>query len=152
MLSEDVVNRRIALIAPYEVTLDPAIRDITTTRTFTSKQWGGNTQSTFPQIRADMFARHGLRDFMYLNLYFNPHAPQQPGAPGLFFASSTHPEAWEWPETERVLVRLKPNRWLYVGQYRCTPAASLTPEEWKSQTAKASVRPSRGCVRLMFFR
>lgn len=136
MLSDEVVHRRIALIAPYDVTLDPAIRDVTTTRAFTSKQWGGNTQSTFPSIRPDMLARHGMNDFMYLNLFFNPHAPQSPGAPGLFFASSVCPEADEWPSIERVLVRLKSNRWLYVGQYQCAPAPSLTPEEWTSQAPK----------------
>lgn len=130
------MHRRIALIAPYDVTLDPAIRDVTTTRAFTSKQWGGNTQSTFPSIRPDMLARHGMNDFMYLNLFFNPHAPQSPGAPGLFFASSVCPEADEWPSIERVLVRLKSNRWLYVGQYQCAPAPSLTPEEWTSQAPK----------------
>ena len=62
MLPEDVVNRRIAPMAPYDVNLDPTIRDVTTSRTFTSKQWGGNTQSTFPSIRQDMLARHGLND------------------------------------------------------------------------------------------
>lgn len=120
MLSEDVINRRIALISSYDVDLDPAIRDVTTTRNFTSKQWGGNTQSTFD-------------DFVYLNLLSNPHAPQWPGAPGLFFASSVNPDAKECPEIDRVLVRLKSNCWLYVGQYQCTPAPSLTPDEWKSQ-------------------
>lgn len=143
MLSEGVVNRRIALIPSYDVDLDPAIRDVTTTRIFTSRQWGGNTQSTFPRIRPDMLARHGLDDFMYLNLFFNPHAPQWPGAPGLFFASSVNLEASEWPTIERVLVRLKANCWLYVGQYQCTPTLSLTPDEWKSQAPKVKYLDSR---------
>ncbi|KAF8553940.1 hypothetical protein OG21DRAFT_1164436 [Imleria badia] len=136
MLSEDVVNYRIALVAPYNVGLDPAIRDVTTSRIFTSKQWGGNTQSTFPSIRPDMLARHGLNDFMYLNLFFNPHAPQWPGAPGLFFDPGVDWEAHERPGIWRVLVRLKSNYWLYVGQYQCTPALSLSIEEWKSQAPK----------------
>lgn len=151
MLSEDVINRRIALIASYNVNLDPAIRDVTTTRTFTSKQWGGNPQLTFPSIRPDMLARHGLDDFMYLNLYFNPHAPQWPGAPGLFFACSIHPETSEWVPIERVLVRLKTNCWFYVGQYQCMPAPSLTPEEWKSQSPKVNypvseLRVASNCI------
>ncbi|KAN0092780.1 hypothetical protein V8E55_003564 [Tylopilus felleus] len=136
MLSEDVVNGRVAAVPSYDVDLDPAVRDVTTTRLFTSKQWGGNTQSTFPNIRPEMLARHGLDDFMYLNLFLNPHAPQWPGAPGLFFTSSVNPTAHEWPKIERVLVRLKSNCWLYVGQYQCTPAPSLTTDEWKSQAPK----------------
>lgn len=152
VLSEDVVRRRMARVAPYPVTLDPAITGVTTTRTFTSKQWGGNTQATFPKIRPDMLARHGLDDFMFLNLYFNPHAPQSPGAPGLFFASSVHPEASAWPTIERVLVRLKSNCWLYVGQYQCTPAPSLTPEEWTSQAPKAGTCTRCGCFTLIFLR
>lgn len=116
-----------------------AIRDVTTTRNFTSKQWGGHTQSNFPIIQPGMLARHGLNDFMYLNLFLNPHALQWPGAPGLFFASSVNPEASERPQTERVLVSLlKANRWLYVVQYQCTPAPSLTPEGWKSQAPKVN--------------
>ncbi|KAF8553944.1 hypothetical protein OG21DRAFT_1164532 [Imleria badia] len=136
MLSENVVNCRIALIAPYNVCLDPGIRDVTTSRTFTSKQWGGNTQSTFPSIRPDLLARHGLNDFMYLNLFINPHAPQWPGAPGLWFSPGVNWEARERPGIWRVLVRLKSNCWLYVGQYQCTPALSLTIEEWKSQAPR----------------
>ncbi|KAF8135036.1 hypothetical protein EV363DRAFT_1396498 [Boletus edulis] len=136
MLSEDVVNRRIAHIPSFDVELDPATRDVTATRLFTSKTWGGNTQDTFPRIRQEMLDRHGMDDFMYLNLYLNPHAPQRPGAPGLFFTSSVNPNAREWPTIERVLVRLKTNRWFYVGQYQCTPAPSLTPEEWTSQSPK----------------
>lgn len=138
MLSEDVVNGRVAAVPSYDVDLDPAVRDVTTTRLFTSKQWGGNTQSTFPNIRPEMLARHGLDDFMYLNLFLNPHAPQWPGAPGLFFTSSVNPTAHEWPKIERVLVRLKSNCWLYVGQYQCTPAPSLTTDEWKSQAPKVN--------------
>ena len=140
MLSEDVVNRRIAPMAPYDVNLDPTITDVTTSRTFTSRQWGGNTQSTFPSIRQDMLARHGLNDFMYLNLFFNPHTPQWPGAPGLFFDPSVDWVAHERPGVRRVSVRLKSSCWLYVGQYQRTPAPSLTIEEWKSQAPKVSTR------------
>ena len=47
-------------------------------------------------------------------------------------------EAHAWPGIEWVLVRLKTNCWLYVGQYRCTPALSLTPDEWKSQAPRVT--------------
>jgi len=139
MLSDDVVHHRLALIGheTYDVGLDLHLRDVTTTRSFTSRKWGGNTQSTFPKIGEDFLAQHGLDDFMYLNLLFNPHAPRWPGAPGLFFASSAAGgEAGAWPTVQRVVVRLKTNTWLYVGQYRCTPAPSLTTDEWKSQALK----------------
>lgn len=141
-MSNDVVNRRLAIIGHHmhDVQLEPNIRDVTTTRNFTSSRWGGNTQETFPSIRKALLDQHGLNDFMYLNLFFNPHAPQWPGAPGLFFGSSVSEEGpSDWPEIQRVLVRLDTSSWLYVGQYQMTPAPCLTPDEWISQDPKASV-------------
>ncbi|KAF9223430.1 hypothetical protein BS17DRAFT_705387, partial [Gyrodon lividus] len=123
----------------YDVELDPHIRDVTTTRNFTSSKWGGNTQSTFPRIGEDFLARHGLDDFMYLNLLFNPHAPRWQGAPGLFFCPSVSGEAGEadeWLQIQRVVIRLDTSTWLYVGQYRCIPAPSLTADEWRAQAPK----------------
>ncbi|KIJ62787.1 hypothetical protein HYDPIDRAFT_29938 [Hydnomerulius pinastri MD-312] len=139
VMSDDVVHRRLALIghATYNVRLDPVIRDVTTTRLFTSSKWGGNTQETFPFIGKPFLDRHGLDDFMYLNLLYNPHAPRWPGAPGLFFGSSVRgADADEWPKIQRTIVRLKTNVWLYVGQYKCTPAPSLTSDEWRAQAPR----------------
>ncbi|KIK96152.1 hypothetical protein PAXRUDRAFT_32568 [Paxillus rubicundulus Ve08.2h10] len=135
MLSDNVVHRRLVLISheTYDVGLDINPRDATTTRGFISRNWGGNTQSTFPRIGEESLAQHGLDGFMYLNLLFSPHALP----PGFFFASSV---AGAWPTVQRVAARLKTNTWLYVGQYQCMPARTFTTDEWKAQAPKVKQR------------
>ncbi|KAF8553946.1 hypothetical protein OG21DRAFT_1164766 [Imleria badia] len=106
MLSEDVVNRRIALISPYDVGLDPGIRDVTTSRTFTSKQWGGNTVHV-----SQHSARHAgtsrLERFHVSQPFFNPHAPQWPGPPGLFFDPGVDWKRTAWNSTRAGQAKVK---------------------------------------------
>jgi hypothetical protein len=52
---------------------------------FMSPTYGGNTQSTFPKIRAEKLAEHGWDGFMYLHLKYHPYASQCPGGAGLWF-------------------------------------------------------------------
>ncbi|KAH7927930.1 hypothetical protein BV22DRAFT_241127 [Leucogyrophana mollusca] len=134
-ISDDVVQSRLALIGyeTYDIKVEPPeILDATTTRDFTSTTWGGNRIWTFPRIQQKFVNIHGLNDFMFCNLEYNPAVPRWPGAPGLYF------ESWrsfqDWPRIQRVLVRLRDNAWHYVGQYQLTPAPALTGEEWRCQT------------------
>ncbi|KAL0947304.1 hypothetical protein HGRIS_013422 [Hohenbuehelia grisea] len=101
-------------------------------RTYISHLYGGNTQQTFPDIAAEKLAEHGLDDFMFPNPTYNPHVALLPGAPGLFFAALSC-AARPWPKVQRVIVRIKPGHWLYVGQCKFTPARSLSKEEWLMQ-------------------
>lgn len=94
--------------------------------------YGGSIQPTFPKIANEKFRIHGLDDFMYLNLTYNPSAPQMPGAPGLFCTTPGRP-AYDWPMVQRVLTRIDNSAWHYVGQYKLTPAPSLTKEEWAAE-------------------
>ena len=127
---ETVWNRLNAIgHKPYPITLDGSIAGVTVTREFMTEVYGGNTQETFPSIRIEKLRIHGLDDFMYPNLAFNPCAPQTPGAPGLFFKACGRP-ADDWPMVQRVITRIERNVWHYVGQYKLAPAPSLTKEEW----------------------
>lgn len=73
---------------PYPITFDKNILDQSFPRLFISHLYGGDTQSTSPNIGKAKLAQHGLNDFMYANLLYQPHAPEVPGAPGLFFGGA----------------------------------------------------------------
>ncbi len=98
-------------------------------RAFTTNTYGGNTQDTCPKIAPAKLARHGLDDWMFLNLECNPHAPHFVGADGLFFGVGTG-RALPLPGIFRVVSRIEPNKWMYMGQYRLEPSPSLSPREW----------------------
>ena len=133
-VSEDVVRGRLALIGyeTFDLKGPRDILDATTTREFTTRVWGGNMQATFPKIGKEF--THGLDDFMYITLLYDPHAPRWPGSPGLLFRFKDDGE--EWPKIMRVIVRLRSNPWQYMGQYKLTPAPSLSPNEWNAQSLK----------------
>ncbi|KIJ66701.1 hypothetical protein HYDPIDRAFT_26129 [Hydnomerulius pinastri MD-312] len=135
VMSEEFVRGRLAIIGyeSLDIKLAPDILGATTTREFTSRIWGGNTQALFPTIGKEF--THGLDDFMYTNLLFNPHAPRWPGAPGLLFRFRD--DGPDWPDKiQRVIVRLRTNSWQYMGQYKMLRAPPLTPEEWNAQAPK----------------
>lgn len=69
----------------YEVPVPQDIRDVAVPREFLSAIYGGNSQETLPSIGKRFLDQHGLDDFMYPSLDYNPGAPQVPGAPGLMF-------------------------------------------------------------------
>lgn len=120
----------------FEIPIPQDIRDVVVTREFLSTIYGGNSQETFPSIGKEFLAQHGLNDFMYPSLDYNPAAPQIPGAPGLFLKTCGHGQ--EWPEVQRVITRIAPNHWQYVGQYKLSPAESLTTREWREQSELVS--------------
>jgi hypothetical protein len=133
-MSMDSVHLRLRDIGYdlYPIPLAKDIQDVTVTRQFISCHYGGNTQATFPSIKQSFLDKHGLNDFMYPNLEYNPHAPEVPGAPGLFFGAIGGP-AGEWDDEQRVICRIKQSEWQYQGQYVFAPVESLTKEEWCSQ-------------------
>jgi hypothetical protein len=140
VLSVDTVRERLRGIPeqPYDIALDQGRASAMVTRKFLSATYGGSSQTTRPKIAAKKLAVHGLNDFMYPNLDMNPYAPEVPGARGLFFESSDEP-AEEWPEVQRVITRIASAQWQYMGQYRLTPVASLSKEEWASQVVKVTL-------------
>jgi len=155
VLDGDTVRARMSGIRkdPYPVPLERAIQHVDVTRLFLSTIYGGSAQETFPRIAKEKLAVHGLNDFMYPNLDLNPYAPELPGASGLFFAPSDQAtRKWE-QHVQRVITRLKAGAWLYVGQYRIVPVASLTKDEWASQKDKvlSTCRPDDKPYRRNFF-
>ncbi|KAK0228165.1 hypothetical protein IW262DRAFT_1490235 [Armillaria fumosa] len=129
-LSQDSIRARLNPIGLdiFPIPLPWTTANIGVSREFISKYYGGSPQSTFPSIGQKFIDLHGDIEYMYLNLEYNPHAPQVPGAPGLFYG-------WEADGTEifRLIVCVGRNEWNYMGEYRMGPCAPLTVEEWNSQ-------------------
>lgn len=123
----------------YPIPLEVDILETTVSRMFMSHLYGGNVQETFPRPRKELLEIHGLDDFMYLHPHYNPHAPERPGAPGLFFATSDDELPGEWVKTQRLFVRIVSGLWQYLGQYKMRPAPLLTKEEWASQSSKVTL-------------
>ncbi|KAL0948898.1 hypothetical protein HGRIS_009010 [Hohenbuehelia grisea] len=131
----DSVMGRIGSAKAYNIELTQKLQEATFSRAFISSIYGGSTMSTFPTISPAFLAIHGLDDFMYPTLEYNPYAPSRPGAPGLFFRVIPGP-ADAWDKVQRVIISPKSGVWIYVGQYKLEPAPSLTVEEWLSQPNK----------------
>lgn len=120
----------------FLITLEKSIRDEAVSRKFMSHQYGGSSQATSPNISKKFLEKHGLNDWLYLSLDYHPHAPQVPGAPGLFF-SVGDPGVWEGESRVFTRITQNPALWQYMGQYELTSAPSLTKEEWHEQPHKA---------------
>ncbi|TBU48768.1 hypothetical protein BD309DRAFT_997395 [Dichomitus squalens] len=119
----------------YPIPLPKEIAECRLRREYISHLYGGNPLATTPEHGKDMLAWHGLNDWLFLTLDFNPHAPTKPGHSGLFFTSYGAPS---WPGIQRTFVRVVSGRWVYMGQYTMEPGVSLSAEAWKQQ--KTSVR------------
>jgi len=136
VLSDEVVEKRFAPLGglkAFVINLSLAELDMMVSRLFMASVYGGNSQETFPSIGQEKLAQHGMNDFMYLHLDYQPCAPQIPGRPGLWFDT----EKGDEPFVARVLTRdLRCAMWQYVGQYDVRPAVSLTREEWLNQKNK----------------
>jgi len=85
--SLDTVRERMRGIGfePFPVSLDASILDFHVSRLYLSDVYGGNHADTFPAMSKKRLEKHGLDNFMYLNLDMNLFGPEKPGSPGLFF-------------------------------------------------------------------
>lgn len=121
----------------YPIPVPKDIAEFGFSRFYISNMYGGSMQSTFPKISEDRVSFHGVGDFAFLTLEFNPHAPTRPGHSGLFFSPR---RAWYgWHGTLRPMqtfVRLSESKWVYMGQYKFVPGISLSSDEWKKQKDK----------------
>lgn len=138
-LSLDSLHSRLKVLGPsalelYPITLDKGSQDLTVSRDFMATKYGGSMQSTCPSIGKQHLEDHGMNDFMYLHPNYQPHAPQVPGACGLFMGLSGLGRTW--PILQRVFTRIESNVWQYMGTYHLTPSPSLTPSEWANQKQK----------------
>ena len=136
-VSDEVIQSRLEPIGiePFKINLPRAEVNMMVTRKFMSAVYGGSSEGTFPPIGKEKLAEHGMNDFMYLHLDYQPCAPQIPGKCGLWF--STGSRRGDWGGVYRVITRdLLRSEWQYMGQYEIKPAKSLTREEWVSQKDK----------------
>ncbi|KAF8075819.1 hypothetical protein FPV67DRAFT_1469382 [Lyophyllum atratum] len=141
-LSADTVWARLQPLGltPFPIPVSKSILNFTASRQLFSKWYGGAMRSTFPDISKDNIEIHGLNDFMFPNPLYNPHVPEVPGVPGLWYTVRQDPSVrrsnpWNKPE-QRVIVLVKPGVWQYQGQYEMTATESLTKEEWAAQNPK----------------
>lgn len=100
-------------------------------RQYISHLYGGGHQDTNPHPRKNLLEWHGLDDWMFLSLDYNPHAPTKPGFSGLLFHAGKATD--DWTTIQRTFVRLKPKEWVYMGQYQLKAGPSLTSATWKQQ-------------------
>ncbi|KAJ7174472.1 hypothetical protein C8R46DRAFT_892258 [Mycena filopes] len=132
---------------PFQIDLEKDILDVAVRRGFMSGEYGGNSQDAYPSIGAAFVAKTGKDNFAYLNLVYNPHCPQVPGAPGLMFSldydfalelsDDEEEEEEEGGDDDRMIVfaRLDTNTWQYQGLYATREAPLLTAAEWKQQAS-----------------
>lgn len=138
-LSDNVLVNRLSEITspPFQIGLPDDILKLAVPREFISSIYGGNPQETFPLIGKRFVDQHGLNDFMYPNLDYNPAAPRVPGSPGLFFKTTPEREDKKMTNHDlsvyRVITRLGTGKWLYMGQYSLTETRPLTVSEWAEQ-------------------
>lgn len=74
---------------------------------------------------------------MYISPLYDPHIPRLPGSPGLIFKFGD--EEQEWPKIMRLIVRVRPATWQYMGQYKLTAAPPLTTDEWNAQSPQVNL-------------
>ncbi|THU89178.1 hypothetical protein K435DRAFT_865582 [Dendrothele bispora CBS 962.96] len=140
-LSDHVLHTRLKDIQLdlFPIDLDITTLNTTITRDFMSDRYGGSNIACFPKISKEKIRRHGYNDFMYLNMRFHPHAPQVPGAPGLYFRpGKARPSDTEWTENRvyRLFTRLSSGIWLKMGLYVIGFSEPLSIEEWKRNDMK----------------
>ena len=120
----------------HPVPLPKHIAEFGFSRAYISHLYGGNPQDVFPPPSREKVEWHGLDDWAFLSLEWNPHAPTRPGFSGLYFTmdgAATCDERETLEHVKRTFVRLGPNRWIYLGQYTFTPGVSLTAALWTEQ-------------------
>lgn len=130
-----VIDRLKAVgLDPFPIDLDERTLHSGFNRYYIHDLYGGNPSETFPRPAKEKFKFTGINDLMCLSLDWNPHAPLNPGDPGLYFIECAASGAW--PEIQRVFVKTctKPKAlWKHMGYYRMTPSESLSCEEFSRQ-------------------
>ncbi|KAL6300452.1 hypothetical protein BKA93DRAFT_528564 [Sparassis latifolia] len=139
-LAEDIVRGRMPSdeFESFPVNLDAETRSVVVSRKLMSSKYGGSGRSMCPTIGKKY--KHGY-NLMYPTLAMNPHAPVEPGQPGLLCRVRKKPQ-WK-PGNQKVLVRLQPNAYRYVGEYEMSPAAPLSTQEFNNLPLKAKTRWSK---------
>ncbi|TFK65835.1 hypothetical protein BDN72DRAFT_177815 [Pluteus cervinus] len=146
-LSPDTIWRRLSPVGldVYEIPLEKSQQEHAFPRRFiqTEKGYnlGGSIRLAFPNIAEKRHEKTGLRNFAYANIDLHVHAPQVPGAPGLFFFIGRD-RMEHTSEPMHTFTKLQGGDagaeavWCYMGLYQFSGAPPLTKEEWATQTPK----------------
>lgn len=133
-LDELSLQSRLATVndtRPIAVDLDDGMAGKTVSREFFSARYGGSSQSVFPQIGPARKALHDLEHVAFFKRDWNPELPMRPGEHGLAFCR--HPGIDGFMP---LFIRRAEHSWLYMGEYTIRKVDSLTPEEWRRQSAE----------------
>ncbi|KAH9843677.1 uncharacterized protein C8Q71DRAFT_852202 [Rhodofomes roseus] len=120
----------------HPIDLDEVTLNFKFNRHYLHNLYGGSFVATFPRPDPKKRLVHKVDDFMCVVLDLNPHAPINPGDPGLFFSDAPADDLGSFTRTSyRVCVRVqeKPALWRYMGQYRMIVSESLTTDEFAMQ-------------------
>lgn len=126
-LTWEGINNRYPIPVPQDIAEFPFRRD------YISSLYGGNTRETFPKIAKKHLEWHGLDDWAFHSLAYNPHVPTRPGYSGLAFGGSGGLAAEPDGRVDRVFVGIGPCEWVYMGQYRVQIGKPLTTTAFKAQ-------------------
>ncbi|RDX48540.1 hypothetical protein OH76DRAFT_1352307, partial [Lentinus brumalis] len=130
----------------YPIPVPPDIAEFPFPRAYIHHLYGGGHQVTFPEPNKDLVGWHGLKDWAFLTLEWNPHAPTRPGFSGLFFTG--RPPNDDMEDILRTFVRVRSGRWVYMGQYKFRRGKSLTAESWKQQSAVVRRTWAKGYIQM----
>ncbi|TCD68046.1 hypothetical protein EIP91_011590 [Steccherinum ochraceum] len=118
------VQERLAGVETLSVHLDVTIRRITVDRPFMSNKFKCSPQAMFSKPTVDGQAVN----FVFPNPSMNPELPRDPGKPGLLCRAVSFVQ-WN-DEVFKMIVRLRVNKWLYLGNYRSQQVRSLSQGEF----------------------
>lgn len=137
LLPSDAVMRRLQE-AGADASLALPDLDAHFVKAFTRKQisaayGGGEVPAFCPVSRASQLENgHDYSTFLFPDVQWNPHAPQKPGQPGLYYSFSKR----TWPDRTLLFVKLKPSCWVCLGEYAAVPVQNLSLEEFNAMPAK----------------
>lgn len=113
----------------YPIDMEERLQQFLFNRHYIHNLYGGSFVDTFPSPSDEKVAIHGLDDFMFITLDLHPHAPLNPGDPGLFLNMVPADGTWgNARQVVRVFVRLRDTPkalWQYSENYRMYPSESL---------------------------
>lgn len=119
-----IEDERFAISTPSSVTKNIV------TRIFIAQHYGGCIQSVFHVPLPEAVERHGHERFLCLHDDHSPYIPKAAGRSGLLLFPRT--ADGQWPFTDKLFVRIGPDRWRYFGDYDFTRYNALTLKEWKA--------------------
>ena len=135
VMEDAAAYERLGDCQPYNVVLDPTLRDLTVDRNFMSVQFGGQSRGIYSESTV------GAGAFIFPTCATDPHLPTEPGFPGFLCRVDKEP-VWK-AERLRVFVGLREARFRYVGEYELASTTPVSIAEYKACDESVSARDYR---------